>query len=103
MGLAPSSSTGESFADFTAFQGGRSASTDDFDPRGTGSVQGETAVRYLPCWLVAMLAGCTVFCLMMMITVLVVEVVVVVVVKAVIIVMMMMLVVIIMTIIISCY
>ncbi|KAK7110481.1 hypothetical protein V1264_014346 [Littorina saxatilis] len=39
MGMAEQSSANESFADFSAFQGGKSGSTDDFDPRGVGNAQ----------------------------------------------------------------
>ena len=44
MGSTGQTNAGESFADFSAFQGNKSGSTDDFDPRGTGSVQGEIGI-----------------------------------------------------------
>lgn len=43
MGPTSQSGTGESFADFSAFQGSKSVSVDDFDPRGAGSIQGKMA------------------------------------------------------------
>ncbi|KAL8609409.1 hypothetical protein ACOMHN_019898 [Nucella lapillus] len=45
MGPSGQTHSGEGFADFSSFQGSKSSSTDDFDPRGAGGVQASASTN----------------------------------------------------------